>query len=111
MGLQLPALPVSRGVEAIMGWFSKFNAWAGRLKPVSRYVFWIAFYTAILLILDLIRRGPHWLRWSDFLLCLMFGAAVAFKSEHRKKHPKPPPPVTRYTNPKLLDENGRYQAP
>ena len=107
----MPALPVSRGVEEIMGWYSNFNAWADRLKPFPKYVFWIAFYTAILLILDLSWRDPHWLRWSDFLLGLIFGTSAAFGSEHRKKHPKPPPPVTRYTNPKLLDENGRYRAP
>jgi hypothetical protein len=94
-----------------MGWYSDFNAWVNRLKLVPRAVFWTAVYTSMLLIIDLIKRDPHWLRWSDFLLCVLFGAAVAFKYEHRKEHPKPPAPVTRYTNPRLLDENGRYKAP
>ena len=93
-----------------MGWYSNFNAWVGRLKFVPQAAFWIAVYAATLLIIDLINRDPHWLRWPDFLLCLIFGTATALGSQRRKEHPNPPAPVTRYTNPRLLDENGRYKA-
>jgi hypothetical protein len=85
-----------------MGWYSNVNGWAGRLKPVPKYAFWIASYTALVLILNLILRHPHGLRWSDLLIGVILGAAGAFGSERRRKHPKPPPPVTRYTNPRYM---------
>jgi hypothetical protein len=92
---------VSADTKVIMGWYSNVNGWADRLKPVPKYAFWIASYTALLLILNLILADPHGLRWSDLLIGPILGAAGAFGSERRRKHPAPPPPPgNRYTNPR-----------
>jgi hypothetical protein len=96
---------VSPVVEAIMRWYSKSIARVDRLRPAPKYVFWIAFYSLLFLVLHLIWPSPYGLRWSDFLVGPVFGVLAAFGSERRRKHPKPP--VTRYTNPRLLDEDGR----
>jgi len=41
-----------------MGRYSNVNGWAGRLKPVPKYAFWIVSYTALVLIrLLVLKRG------------------------------------------------------
>jgi hypothetical protein len=91
-----------------MNWYRSFWYKVDHLKPVPKYVAYALGFFTMGLLINLI-WGP--VNWGSILAWTVVGASQAFWSERARNHPQPPPPVTRYTNPHLLDENGRYKTP
>lgn len=73
------------------------------LKPVQKYIVFPLIFLAIFLVFALVEThvsgpGSAPFPWrSQAFVWISLGASQAFRSERRRKHPKPRPPVTRYT--------------
>ena len=69
------------------------------LGPVPKYLAYALTFFTIGVAINLI-WGP--VNWSSILAWTVVGASQAFWSERARKHPQPPTPVTRYTNPRYM---------
>jgi hypothetical protein len=83
-----------------MNWLRSFWYKVDHLRPVPKYVAYTLVFITIGLVVNRIWGGP--VDWGIALVWAVIGVSQAFWSERARKHPQPPPPITRYTNPKYL---------